>query len=56
MKEKLVIIDFLIQDLDIYIFTIDEDTEVDENYIKKLGFNPDNCRWFFGTDVRVFDK
>lgn len=56
MKEKLVVIDFLTQDLDIYIFTIDADDNVDEDYIKKLGFDPNNCRWFFGTDVRVYDK
>lgn len=56
MKEKLVVIDFVVQDLEIYIFTIDEDTNVDEDYIKDLGFDPDNCSWFFGTNVKVYDK
>lgn len=53
MKEQLVIVDTLIQDVTIHIYPIDEDTEVDEDFIKKLGHDPDYCQWFFGIDVDI---
>lgn len=51
--EKLVILDFLIQDVTIHIYEIDSDIRVDENFITKLGYNPDFCQWYFGTKAEV---
>lgn len=53
--EKLVILDFIVQDLTIHIYPIKSDTEVDEDYIKKLGFDPNYCQWFFGTKAEVIE-
>lgn len=53
MKEKLIVVDFLIQDVSVHIYPIDEDMDVDESVIKKLGHDPDNCQWFFGLDVDI---
>lgn len=52
-SEKLVILDFMVQDLEIHIYNIDPDLEVDEDLIKKLGYDPDYCQWAFGTKAEI---
>lgn len=51
--EKLVVLDFMVQDVEIHIYNIDPDLEVDEDLIKKLGHDPDCCQWAFGTSIEV---
>lgn len=51
--EKLVVLDFMVQDLEIHIYNIDPDLEVDEDLIKKLGHDPDACQGAFGTKAEV---
>lgn len=51
--EKLIILCFEVQDVEIHIYTIDQDDNVDEEYIRKLGFNPDYCQWSFGTSLKI---
>lgn len=55
MKEKLIILDFKVQDVTIHIYPIDSNIEVDEEYIQNLGFNPDYCSWHFGTEVKIIE-
>lgn len=53
--EKLVILDFIVQNVTIHIYNINPDVEVDEDYIKKLGFNPNYCSWHFGNKAEVIN-
>lgn len=53
--EKLVILEFLVQDVAIHIYDIKPEADVDEDYIRKLGFNPDYCSWYFGCNAEVIN-
>lgn len=53
MEERLVITDFSTQELNIHIYIIDVDMEVNEEFIKKLGHDPNYCQWFFGMRVNI---
>lgn len=53
--EKLIIIDFLVQDVNIHIYTIKSDIEIDDSFIKKLGFDPNYCSWHFGNKAEVIN-
>ena len=50
--EELVIIDY--NKLAVHFYKVDYDTNIDEDYIKKLGFNPDECSWMFAENIEVF--
>ena len=50
--EELVIIDY--NKLAVHFYKVDCDTNIDENYIEKLGFNPDECSWMFAENIEVF--
>ena len=49
--EDLVIIDY--STLSVHFYKVDNDANIDENYIEKLGFNPDSCSWMFAEDIDV---
>lgn len=51
--EKLTIVDIQTQEVTIDVYDIDEDENVDEEFIRNLGFNPDYCHWFFGTSFSI---
>lgn len=55
MTEKLVILEYGVQDLSIHIYNTDTDTNVDEDFISTLGYEPDRCTWAFGTEVYVVE-
>ena len=50
--EELVIIDY--NKLAAHFYKVDCDANIDENYIEKLGFNPDECSWMFAENIEVF--
>lgn len=49
--EELVILDYL--NSSVHFYKVDNDADVDYDYIKKLGFNPDGCSWMFGERIEV---
>lgn len=51
--EKLVVLDFMVQDVTIHIYQIGPDIEVDEGFIRRLGYDPNYCQWAFGTEAEV---
>ena len=55
--EKLVVIDFLCQEVEVHIYDISSitssDIEVDEEFIEKLGHDTNHCQWAFGTKVDI---
>ena len=53
MKEKLVVIDIEIQDVSVNVYEITDEDNVDEEFIRNLGFDPDYCHWFFSTSFNV---
>ena len=44
MEEKLIVVDSLVQDVSIHIYPIDEDIDIDESVIEKLGHDPNTCQ------------
>lgn len=51
--EKLVVIDFICQEVEVHIYDISSDIEVDEEFIEKLGHDTNYCQWAFGTKVDI---
>lgn len=49
--EDLVILDYSTSS--IHFYKIDNDANLDYNYIKKLGFNLDECSWMFAEDIEI---
>lgn len=49
--EELVILNY--NKSEIHFYKVDYDTEIDEEYIRKLGHNPDECSWLFGEFINV---
>ena len=49
--EELVIIDY--NKLAVHFYKVDCDANIDENYIEKLGFNPNECSWMFAEDIDI---
>ena len=37
----------------VHFYKVDNDANIDENYIEKLGFNPDGCSWICAEDIEV---
>ena len=50
--EELVILDY--NNAEVHFYKVDNDADVDYDYIEKLGFNPDECSWMFGEDIKIF--
>lgn len=51
--EKLVVMDFMCQEIQVHIYNIPEDIPVDEDFIEGLGHDTSYCQWGFGTKVEV---
>lgn len=51
--EKLVILDHYAQNIKIHIYNVDSNLDLGCDYIEALGFDPDQCLWFFGTSVDI---
>ena len=37
----------------VHFYKVDNNANLDYNYIDKLGFNPDECSWMFAEDIEV---
>ena len=49
--EDLVILDY--SNSTVHFYKVDNDANIDENYIEKLGFNPNCCSWMFAEDIGI---
>ena len=49
--EDLVILDY--STLTVHFYKVDNDANIDENYIEKLGFNTNECSWMFAEDIGI---
>lgn len=49
--DTLAILDFDTETVHIYKCSVD--ANIDEEYIRSLGFNPDSCQWMFGSFIDV---
>lgn len=49
--ENLVILDY--STASVHFYKVDNNADLDYNYIDKLGFNPDECSWMFAEDIEV---
>ena len=49
--EDLVILDY--NNSTLHFYKVDNNANIDENYIEKLGFNPDECSWMFAEDIEI---
>lgn len=47
--EELIVLDYSLSEA--YFYRVDPDTDIDEEYIIKLGHNPDECNWMFGENI-----
>ena len=50
--EDLVILDF--NNATVHFYKVDKDTNINDDYIEKLGFNPDECSWMYAEDIDIF--
>ena len=49
--EDLVILDYSTSS--VHFYKVDNNADLDYDYIKKLGFNPDECSWMFAEDFEI---
>ena len=49
--EDLVILDF--NNATVHLYKVDKDTNINDDYIEKLGFNTNECSWMFAEDIEV---
>ena len=49
--EELVIIDY--NKSAIHFYKVDNDVDINEDYIEKLGFNTNECSWMFAENLEV---
>lgn len=49
--EELVIIDY--NKSAIHFYKVDNDADINEDYIEKLGFNTNECSWMFAENLEV---
>ena len=50
--EELVILDY--SNSSVHFYKVDNNTNINDDYIEKLGFNPDECSWMFAESIEVF--
>ena len=50
--EDLVILDF--NNATVHFYKVDKDTNINDDYIEKLGFNINECSWMYAEDIDVF--
>lgn len=53
--EKIIILEFGAQNIHVHIYNVNEYTDVDWDYIQSLGFNPDDCIWYFATNINILN-
>ena len=57
MEEKfindLVILDYNIGE--VHIYKVQEDKEIDSDYLDSLGHNPDDCYYMVGQSINIID-
>ena len=49
--EDLVILDF--NNATVHFYKVDKDTNINDDYIEKLGFNTNECSWMFAEDIEA---
>ena len=49
--EDLVILDF--NNATVHFYKVDKYTNINDDYIEKLGFNTNECSWMFAEDIEV---
>ena len=49
--EDLVIIDY--STLSVHFYKVDNDADINEDYIEKLGFNTNECSWMFAENIDI---
>ena len=49
--EDLVILDYSTGS--VHFYKVDNNVDLDYDYIDKLGFNPDECSWMFAEDFEI---
>ena len=49
--EDLVILDF--NNATVHFYKVDKDTNINDDYIDKLGFNTNECSWMFAEDIDI---
>ena len=49
--EDLVILDY--STLTVHFYKVDNDTNINNDYIEKLGFDTNECSWMFAEDIEV---
>ena len=37
----------------VHFYKVNDNTNIDEEYIKILGFNPDECSWMFAKNIEI---
>lgn len=50
--EELVLLNY--STLEVHFYKVDPNVNIDEDYIRKLGHNPDECSWMFAENIEVF--
>ena len=51
MIKYLVITDFSTGEVDIY--NVDREADIDEDFIRKLGYSPSSCQWMFCQNLKI---
>ena len=49
--EDLVILDF--NNATVHFYKVDKDTNINDDYIEKLGFNTNECSWMFAENIDI---
>ena len=49
--EDLIILDF--NNATVHFYKVDKDTNINDDYIEKLGFNTNECSWMFAEDIDI---
>ena len=52
MMEELVILDY--SNSSVHFYKVDNNTNINDDYIENLGFNTNECSWMYAEDIDVF--
>ena len=52
MMEELVILDY--SNSSVHFYKVDNNTNINDDYIENLGFNINECSWMYTEDIDVF--
>lgn len=50
--EQLIIVD-ISYPVDVHIYNVDKDADINEEYIESLGYDTRYCQWAFGENIDV---